>query len=247
MIPLSAIQDERDSGMDEDTIQQEFFVSYEAAIKGAYYGQQMKVAEAEGRIGRVPWEPSLPVDTCWDLGMDDANGIWILQEVSPMEIRALEYIEASGEGIEYYINELRKRPYVYRDHLAPHDIEVRELGTGVSRAETAKKLGVNFETVPRAKNQFEVMEGIGNVRNLLPRMWFDREGCGPDGINALKSYQKVWDSKRKCYQIRPKHDWASHAADSLRTYAMGRKDHFKNVSIVKVNTAAVGIDGWLGR
>ena len=68
----------------------------------------------------------ISVHTAWDLGLDDATAIWMFQR-TPRELRLIDYLEGSGVGLDWYVNELRKKPYVYGDHLLPHDVQVKEL------------------------------------------------------------------------------------------------------------------------
>lgn len=195
---------------------QEYYCSFEAPVSGSYYGQWLDKAEAEKRITKVPYEPNLPVDTAWDLGIDDAMAIWFIQQVGK-EIHLIDYLEDSGEGLQHYAKELQAKPYVYGSHFGPHDIEVRELGTGKSRKEVAESLGIRFTTAPK----LEVADGIQAVRDLLPRIWIDREKCAR-GLDALLSYHKDWDEKREVFRNQPVHDWASHGADALRTFATAK-------------------------
>lgn len=189
--------------------------AFEAAVEGAYYAEQMARAETDGRIGRVPWEPLVDVETWWDLGMDDDMAIWFVQRVG-REVRVIDYYANSGEGLLHYAKELKSKPYNYGRHIGPHDIEVRELGTGKSRKETAEEMGLRpFDVAPK----LEVQDGIEATRNLLPRCWFDAEKCA-DGIRALKNYRKDWDENRGVWLPRPRHDWASHASDAFRTGAV---------------------------
>jgi hypothetical protein len=219
------IEEERAAGMPEAMIQQEFFNSFEAPLVGAYYADQMNNAEKDGRIGNVPWEPRLSVDTYWDLGVDDATAIWFVQTFGH-EQRIIDYYENSGEGLAHYIKTLRERDYVYGRHFAPWDIEVREFTSGRSRIETARELGIRFTTVSQHSRE----DGIEAVRNLLPQCWFDEKKC-ERGIDALKSYRKEFDSKRRVYTNQPVHDWASHGADAFRTFAMGHKRRRKHVNL----------------
>lgn len=189
--------------------------AFEAAVEGAYYSTQMARAEADGRITRVPWEPRVEVETWWDLGMNDDMSIWFVQRVNS-EIRVIDYYANSGEGLAHYAKELRGKPYIYSRHIGPHDIEVRELGTGKSRKETAEGMGLRpFDVAPK----LEVMDGIEAVRNMLARCWFDAEKCA-DGLRSLKNYRKDWDEHRGTWLPRPRHDWASHASDAFRTGAV---------------------------
>jgi hypothetical protein len=208
---------ERREGMSEEMIQQEYYVSFEGVAFGAYYGKQLTQAEKEGRITRVLYEPELGVETWWDLGIGDSTAIWFTQSVG-REIRVIDYLEASGEGFPYYAKALQAKPYVYSKHHAPHDIEVRELGSGRSRKETAQSLGLVFNVVPN----LPIEDGIEAARSILARCWFDKEKC-ERGLNALGSYHKAYDEKLRDWKTHPNHDWSSHAADAFRYLAVGHK------------------------
>jgi hypothetical protein len=196
--------------MSEDEYAQEYECSFEAAIKGAYYGRLMTQAEGEGRITRVPHDPSVQVETWWDLGVGDSTAIWFVQRVN-MEIRLIDYYEATGEGLPHYVTMLSRKPYVYSRHIAPHDIAVRELGTGKSRREMASALGLEFDVAP----MLPVADGIEAVRMMLPRCWFDAEKCAP-GIEAVKQYRADYNDKMRDFKDKPMHDWTSHGCDALR-------------------------------
>lgn len=204
-------------------VDQEYYCSWDSPVIGSYFGSAMRRAKLSGRITKVPYEPQLPVNTYWDLGIDDSMSIWFVQLFN-REVRLVDYFESSGEGIGYYIKVLRggqegyerMAAYSYGKHYAPHDIEVRELTTGVSRKDTAKSLGIKFETVKRPQKK---EDGIEAVRNLLARSWFDDTTC-KRGINALKGHKKEWNDKMMVYGDRPVHDWTSHAVDAFQTLAL---------------------------
>lgn len=191
--------------------EQEYMCSFKAPVVGAYYGAAMQRAEAEGRITTVPVHDGLPVHTMWDLGIDDSMTIWFFQVIG-QEFRFVDYYENSGEGLHHYAQKLQEKGYLYGNHYAPHDIAVRELGTGKSRLEVAKTLGIRFIEGKR----LDIEDGINAVRTAFSRFWFDRDKCHR-GINALKNYRKEWDEKNKVFRTNPLHDWASHGADAMRT------------------------------
>ncbi|MGE4416822.1 MAG: terminase, partial [Marinobacterium sp.] len=130
-----------------------------------------------------------------------------------------DYYEASGEGLAHYVQVLQSKGYVYGDHWAPHDIRVRELGTGKSRLEMAQALGLRFRVVP----DIGLMDGINAVRSVLPKVWFDQDRCSR-GIEILRQYRKEWDEDHKIFRDKPLHDWTSHGADSFRMFAVGFQD-----------------------
>lgn len=218
VIPVDVLENEKKEMFaqtgNDSLFEQEYYCSFDVPVQGAYYGQQLVDAEKDNRITNVPYDPSLPVHTAWDLGIGDSNAIWFLQTVG-QEIRVIDYYETSGESMAYYVKYLQEKKYVYGNHYAPHDIEVRELSTGKTRKETASSLGINFVVAPR----LPVDDGIDAVRNLLARCWFDKENC-ERGLDALKSYHKVFDEDNQMYKNRPEHDWSSHGSDAFRTFAV---------------------------
>jgi hypothetical protein len=137
----------------------------EPIVGGAIYADALSAARAEGRITAVPYDPTLRVDTWWDLGMADATSIWFTQDAG-RELHVIDYYEAEGEGLPHYAHVLDRKGYLYGRHVAPHDIAVRELGSGRSRIETAAQLGIRFE---QAK-QLDLEDGIHATRMLFPRM-----------------------------------------------------------------------------
>lgn len=215
LLPPDELEDAR-KVMTPEQYEQEYECSFEAAILGAYYGREMQRLEAEGRIRSVPHDPSLPVYTGWDLGLDDATAIWFVQ-VAGAEVRVIDYLETNNEALSSIARSLlNERPYMYGEHYLPHDAEIRELMTAKSRKETLESLGVRPVRVAPRQN---VEEGINAVRNLLPRCVFDEKKCAR-GIEALRNYQREWDDKLKTFRKTPRHDWASHGADAFRYLAI---------------------------
>ena len=208
LISQTDVQEERDSGMSKEMVSQEFYCSWQSALPGAYFASEMESALEQGRITNVHYEPELPVDTYWDLGVADENAIWFAQHVGN-ETRLIDYYENSGEGLVHYIQTLRSKPYIYGKHHAPHDIQVREFSTGRSRRDTALNLGIDF----MVGKKVEKMESIDSLRRYLGRCWFDAEKCKL-GIAALRNFHKAFNDKTRTFSS-PVHDWSSHGVDAL--------------------------------
>jgi hypothetical protein len=155
------------------------------------------------------------VYTAWDLGISDATAIWFAQTVGK-EVRIIDYYEASGADLAHYVGVLRSKPYVYGNHIVPHDSQARELGTGKTRLEVLESLGMRPITVAP---MHRVEDGINAVRTFLPKCWFDEKKCAR-GIDALKLYRAEYDDKNQTLKPRPVHDWTSHGADAFRYLAM---------------------------
>ena len=202
--------------MGEDRYEQEFECSFEAAIVGAYYAQEMKTATNDNRVTNVPYDPATGVVTAWDLGVGDSTAIFFAQYVG-QEIHIIDHYESSGVGLDHYAKVLDKKGYHYSEHILPHDVQVRELGSGKSRLETLTALGLNNITIaPR----LSVDDGIQAARSMLNRCWFDEEKCNR-GIEALRQYRREFDERTKTWRGKPLHDWTSHSADAFRYLAIG--------------------------
>lgn len=201
--------------MTADEYAQEFECSFEAAVKGAIYAAELDAARTAGRIREVPIDPALPVQTVWDLGVGDATSIWFVQMLRSGEVRLVDYYEASGEGLPHYAGVLQSKGYVYGTHWAPHDIAVKELGSGRSRLETAFSLGIKFQIAPNVP----VEDGIHAARMLLPRCYFDAVKCKA-GLEALSHYRRDYNQRLNEFKATPVHDWASHGADAFRYLAL---------------------------
>jgi hypothetical protein len=193
---------------------QEYMCSFNAANLGSYYGLAMEQAEKEKRIGVVPWDPSIPVVTSWDIGIGDSMAICFWQ-VGAGQVRMIDHYENQGFGFEHYAKLLQNKPYKYDTHIGPHDLAVRELGSGRSRAEIAADLGIDFVIAPR----LPVEDGINAVRLLLNRMWIDSTKC-EKAINSLLQYHKSWNDKVQDWGDKPVHDWSSHTCDAVRYFAI---------------------------
>jgi len=156
--------------------------------------------------------------TGWDLGIGDSTAIWCAQNVAN-EMRLIDYHENAGVGLDDYVRWLQSTGYIFGEHVLPHDVMVRELGSGKSRYETLHALGLQNITVAP---QLRVDDGIQAVRSAIPNCWFDSERC-EDGLDALRQYRREYDERRQTYNARPLHDWASHGADAFRYLITGSR------------------------
>ncbi len=203
--------------MTADEYRQEYECSFEAAVKGAIYAAELQQTITDGRVGRVPIDPILPIDTYWDLGVGDNTAIWFAQSLRSGEVRLVDYYESSGQGLPYYVQVLKERGYSYGTHWAPHDIQVREFASGRSRLEAAASLGIRFSVAPNVP----IEEGIHAARMLFPRCYFD-EVKTSKGREALQHYRRDYNSRINEFKAVPVHDWSSHCADAFRCLAVSQ-------------------------
>jgi hypothetical protein len=201
--------------MGADKYVQEFECSFDSPVEGSYYGKLINEAEESSRIGIVPRDDLSKTFTAWDLGMSDSTSIWVAQTVGK-EIRLVDYVENHSQSLEWYVNWLRDNNWAKATHILPHDVEVRELGTGRSRKEMLMEAGLDLIVAPR----LSVADGIQAVRRILPRCWFNKETT-KQGIDCLRNYRRVYDEKRNVFFDTPLHDFASHGSDAFRYLAVG--------------------------
>jgi hypothetical protein len=219
----------------------EYLVDFDAAAPGAYYASLLGEAEKAGRVGRVPHDPSLRVDTAWDLGVDDYTAIWFFQQVG-REVRAIDYFETSGEGLAEIVRQaIASKPYAWGTHHLPHDVMVRELGTGRSRYDTLQSLGVFGVSAGKATDP---EERVNAARLMIPVTWFDAERCGL-GLERLRAYRKRWNRATHSY-AGPVHDQASHGADAFGEFALNRRGAAQAASERRTARTVGGALSWMG-
>ena len=170
---------------------------------------------SENRICPVPYDQALPVTTAWDVGRVDSTVITFWQTAGS-EIRCFDVKEYKAANLPEMVRDTLGRPYVYREHIAPWDIEITELGPGKTRFQQAVELGLRFKVAPKRS----VDEGINAVKVMLSRCFFDLVKCR-DLIEALRQYHREYDDIRRAYNGQPVHDWSSDYADSVRYFALG--------------------------
>lgn len=199
--------------MSETLYAQEYECSFDTGVEGSYYSKHIEMLRQQNRICDVPWDPSLLTYSSWDIGVKDATSIILFQVANEgNSIRIIDCYQNNNVGLDHYAKYLADKPYRYGAHFAPHDIKVREWGSGaVTRFEKAAQLGIEFECV----DQVTIADGIENVWTHFNKFWIDEYRCR-GLINALENYSRIWDSEKQVYANKPFHDKFSNYADSLR-------------------------------
>lgn len=199
--------------------EQELECNFQAANKGAYYAHLLEIAEATGKVTRVPHQPGHPVYTAWDLGVSDAMSIWFWQMVGK-EIHVIDYFEdEEGKGMLGALEALgedERRHYLYHTHFVPHDGSAKELS---GRTRVQDLMDYNRGRV-HILERYGVQDGIHEVKKTIPKCYFDEDRTEL-GRDRLKTYQRKWDRKREIFLADPQHDESSHGADAFRSMAMG--------------------------
>ena len=202
--------------MSSNQYEQEFLVSFEAAIVGAFYGQELRRITDLNRITEIEYDPMFPCHTVWDLGFNDSTAI-IWWQVIYGEIRILDHHSSNGQAIPYYTGLLKQKEeeygYKYGTHWLPHDARAKTLasnGKSIIEQISAKIDIKHLKIVPN----LSIQDGIQATRLALTRCWFDNKT--EELIECLRQYQREWDDDKKIFRDRPKHDWTSHSSDAMR-------------------------------
>ncbi len=201
--------------MGDDKYNQEFECSFNAAVEGSYYGKLLNDLEEKGRMCPIDRDDLCRTYVAWDLGMGDSTAMWVAQ-VTGQEIRIMDYVENHGQGLDWYVGWLKDYKWHQAEQLLPHDVEVRELGTGKSRLEVLREAGLDVRVLPR----LSVEDGIQAVRRMIPKCWFNMPQV-KQGLDCLRNYRREYDEKRNVFYDKPMHDWASHGSDAFRYLALG--------------------------
>jgi hypothetical protein len=210
--------------MTQEEFDQEWYCSFEAAIKGAYYANQIADARKSGRIKPVPYDPVIKVHIVLDLGVGQNLSAGFYQRVGA-ETHKIDYWEGSNkDGIPQAVKAFQNKPYVFGKVFVPHDAEATEQGTGETRLATFKKLWPNVEFVVVPK--LSVDDGIAKARLMWSRLWVDQENCQL-WLDYIAQYRQEWDDNRGMFKEKPEHDFTSHAADEFR-YAAVIEDQMTN-------------------
>lgn len=202
------------SQMGESKYKQEFECDWIANIEGTIFGRLVKEAEDKGRLTKIDYDPSLPVNTVWDLGVGDSTSIIFYQQLGNT-IQIIDYYENNREGLPHYAKIVKEKDYIYENHYAPHDIEVTEFSLGKTRREVAYQLGINFRILPK----LPLEDGIHAAKMILPRCYFDLNNC-QHLVDALRHYHRRYNEKMRMFSNKPVHDWSSHACDAFRYMAI---------------------------
>lgn len=226
IIPASELESLR-RDMDPEEFAQEYLCSFDSALKGAIYADEVNSVFMEGRVRPKLYDDNLPVHVVFDLGFTDATVAIFWQEGRDGSLRVVRVHATTGKDIFYHIDDLNSMTAELGTVWLPHDARAKNLQTGLSIVEQFLKEGIRPQLVPNHK----IRDRIAAARRTFPRISFDEHNCG-DLLEALKGYRREWDDKKLMFNDAPLHDWCSDFADSFGYMTMVcRKTTVKPVAV----------------
>lgn len=237
IIPASELAQLRRE-MDAEEFAQEYLCSFDSALKGAIYANEVNTMMAEGRVWNMDgsptsalFDPALPTHFVYDLGFTDAT-IRIAWQYAPGgSIRIVNVEATSGTDIFYHIESLHAFADAVRGEgnggigevWLPHDARAKNLQTGKSVVEQFLEQGITPRLVP----DHHVRDGIAAARRIFPLVTIDMTptdvpdvSVTGDLLEALKAYRREWDEDHLIFKEKPLHDWASDFSDAFRYLAV---------------------------
>lgn len=213
--------------------------AFEGSLKGAFYTDELSDLRKKDRIRKLVIDPSHPVLTFWDLGLNDQMSIWFTQYIQG-QLYFVDYHESSNNGWNYYAKLLQDKGYTYGTHFFPHDGNKRVRGAEVyTDKQLAEELGIRpINVVGRTSSVHTDI--INYCKPTFPLCTFDINACAL-GISHLDNYRKKWDKIGGMYTQDAVHDEASHGADAYRTAAVALKKGMLQSRITEVTNKSKGI------
>lgn len=198
----------------EDLKAQWRYGSWESTkFKGKIYADEMAQAWKSGRIFEFSHNAHKQVDVAFDLGTADTQCLTFAQDYN-----IIDFEQANNKDWNYYSTLLKEKGYKYRLFILPHDGSKRNPKDLQSFREFLLEEfpKVPVRTIERTKNIFSDLQ---TCRTEFAKLSFLKSKT-VELIDALDAYRYEEDEKNQVLKDVPKHDWASHPADSLRCLLM---------------------------
>jgi phage terminase large subunit len=230
---------------DPDSFDHIWMGACKETLDGAVYAKELRAATEAGRICKVPYDRTKPVDTFWDLGKRDHTSVWFAQFIA-FQYRIMDFFQMRGGDVPEFSQMLVDKKYNYGTHFLPHDAAHVRLGMrNKSIARQFRDLEHKVIVLPI----IDVATGISQVRAIFSNCYFDEEKTS-EGIDALRHYCYEVDPDTGQYGKMPLHDENSDAADAFRYLAMALKDSPKKpkapvVTQPKVYDYTESGSGWM--
>lgn len=196
--------------------------AFRRVTEGAYFKEEYRRLVAQRRIAKLKYDPTLPLYVSMDLGVNDMFVMLFAQTLDTGEVRIIDEYYNTGKGFEHYAKVLEKlseaKGYKYTRFFLPHDVKVRELGTGQTRLEVLQELGFKQIVV---LNKLPFKDSINIAKALIDLSIID-EKCTMT-IESIQLYRRKYDAKLGVFLETDVHNEYSNFAAALRYMGQGLK------------------------
>ena len=190
---------------------------------GTYYASlYLRLIRGRKRELTNLFDSNLPVQVAVDLGRNDFFVLVFFQTYTD-GWRIINSYKNTGMGIKHYceiMDDLQSQlSYNISDIILPHDAEVRDLTSDMTREEAFWKYGYKQTTiVDRTK---DINNDRELVRQAMEDMYVDPQAQYI--IDCFLNYTKEWDERRGVWKDVHEHNDHSHGADAIRQMVRGGK------------------------
>lgn len=215
-----------------------------SVLDGAIYAKELRQAKLDERITHVPYNPSKPVHTFWDLGWNSVTGktAIVMAQSNGTAYNVIDYLEDAEHTVNWYISEIQKRSYVWGTDWLPHDAKSTNIAAG---GKTVKKLMEGLGRKVRVLPRRPVDEGINAARTVFGQCSFDSTKTA-DLLQCLNRYKYAIDQETGLRSRLPEPSIYAHGADAFRAFAMAIEEEKKPVQKENTQRQNYGSTGWMG-
>ena len=214
IITTEVLEEERREGMEESLLQQEYYVSWEGGLQGAYFTEEINDIR-NNRLGFYANDQTKYALTAWDIGVSDktAIGVFMAHPATGHPI-LMDAYEDRNKGLPHYIRHVKRwqDEYAFHWHFGPHDLKKTEYTNNRQIVDTAYDLGINFEVLFKQ----DVASSIDNLRAFLRVLHVNENPNTLHVLDMLQSYRRDYDEKNNVFKDKPVHDFASDSSDMMR-------------------------------
>jgi phage terminase large subunit len=215
-------------------------------LDGAIFAEELRKAKLENRISTIPYDKTKPVHTFWDLGWNSLTGrtAIIMAQVINNAYHIIDYLEDAEHTVDWYINELQKKNYIWGTDYLPHDAKSTNIAAG---GRTVEKIMIGLGRKVRVlKRTTLVGNDIVAAKEIFDRVYIDRHRCA-DLIQCLNRYKYKIDEDTGLRSKNPEPNIYIHGADAFRQFAVAITDEKAPKKNKKsVSHRYTGAGAWMG-
>jgi len=214
IITQEILEEERREGMEESLLQQEYYVSWEGGLQGAYFTEEVSDIR-NNRLNTFAIDPRKFAMSAWDIGVRDktAIGIFMAHPLTGHPV-LMDAYEDRNKGLPHYVRHVRnwQKDYTFHYHFGPHDLHKTEFTNNTRVVDTAYDMGICFDVLPKS----DLADGIDNLRAFLKVLHVNENENTLHVLDMLGGYRREYDEKNQIFKDKPVHDFTSDSTDMMR-------------------------------